>query len=117
MNVDLSNCVTASAMAPVGRKFGIEEFKILFRSLDSYSSLNRIHEYTDEEIFEYLIRDRDRVVFTKRAVNDAFLAWVAACKRASRIALSATGVPKGAENPTRDHIVILGEEISEAILR
>ena len=55
--------------------------------------------------------------FTERDIeqiqNDA---RISALKEAAHVVLIATRIPEGARNPTRDFLVIKGEEISNLIL-
>lgn len=92
----------------------LEEFKEAFRATEWYSCMRGVRGMSDGEIFEM---GRTGSEFYKPQTNDAYLMWTAATARAARIVVKATGIPKDAENPTRDHIVLLGEEISERILK
>lgn len=92
---------------------GIEEFKEAFRQTQWCADMRGMRGMPDPEIFE---RANSGRTFYKVQTNDAWRIWRLASIRAGRLVIRATEVPADAKNPTRDHIVILGEEIRNMIL-
>lgn len=91
----------------------LESFKKAFRQSQWYADMREIKGMSEPEIFELSISDG---AFYKVQTDDAWWIWLRASLRAARIVIQATGVPPGARNPTRDHIVLMGESIRDQIL-
>lgn len=91
----------------------VESFKEAFRQSQWCADMRGIKGMSDPEIFELAASGR---TFYKVQTNDAWRIWRLASIRAARIVIQATGIPPGARNPTRDHIVLMGESIRDQIL-